>query len=241
MARGQLLKRIIALSVALAIVAPISVVAARWQWNRHIERETRNNLITLNVQRPAADIASVVTASVTAQQEWMSVSARGRFDPNKQKLWRKQPLNGEPGFIVITPFELITGQELLVARGWVAADGRNPTSSTSLKIDAAEQTITVRIRLLPESSEPDPTDLPSGQTNSPRTMMSPQTIIGLFELRDAASPQTLTPIPLPQLEAGPHLGYVGQWIIICISAFVVYITVMRRLRIDYQANATKSE
>ena len=35
---------------------------------------------------------------------------------------------------------------------------------------------------------------------------------------------------LPAVEAGPHLGYVGQWILIGIASISVYVTVLRSFR-----------
>jgi cytochrome oxidase assembly protein ShyY1 len=233
-------KRVIALTAVLIIIAPISAIAAKWQWNRHIERDTRNELISRNAVQDVVAWNSLKTSQVTPQLEWRRVALIGKFDQSRQKLWRKQPFNGEPGFIAVTPFRTVSGDEFLVERGWVAADGKLPVSKTDVSIDAAEQRIVVRMRLMPEGATEDPNDLPAGQTNSPGTMKAAQTVNGLFELVDGESPQQLTPIPLPELDAGPHVGYVGQWIIIGISAIVVYITVLRRLRIEYQASETKS-
>ncbi|MEY4347999.1 MAG: hypothetical protein RIS43_418 [Actinomycetota bacterium] len=241
MTQSQLVKRVIALTVALIVVTPLSVIAAQWQWNRHIERETRNNLIIQNAVADSVPWHQIAAQGVAPETEWRTVTATGHFDVSRQKLWRKQPFNGEPGFIVITPFITKEGDELLVERGWVPADGRNPAASADLQINAQEQDITLRIRQLTQNSEADPTDLPPGQTNSPRTMMSNKTVDGLFELISSQTTQRLTAIPLPELEAGPHLGYVGQWIIIGLSAIGVYITVMRRLRSEYQAREIKSE
>jgi cytochrome oxidase assembly protein ShyY1 len=36
-------------------------------------------------------------------------------------------------------------------------------------------------------------------------------------------------LPLPEMTAGPHLGYVGQWILIAIFAVAVYVIALRNL------------
>jgi cytochrome oxidase assembly protein ShyY1 len=75
-------------------------------------------------------------------------------------------------------------------------------------------------------------------------MLKGDTVIAYFELIESPVAQELELLPWPELEAGPHLGYVGQWIIIGLSGIVVYIVVMRRLREEYreenQASDTKS-
>jgi cytochrome oxidase assembly protein ShyY1 len=241
MTQSQFVKRIIALTVALIVVAPLSAVAAQWQWHRHIERDTRNSLIAHNAILDPIPWNRLLDSKVEPSMEWRTVSATGRFDNKAQKLWRKQPLNGEPGFIMITPFITDDGSVLLIARGWIAADGREPASSVTLSISDEHQEISARTRILPTDNSTDPTDLPTGQTNSPRTLLTSSTVDGLFELLSSNTSQHLTPIPLPELDSGPHVGYVGQWIIIGLSAVFVYITVLRRLRTEYQARETKSE
>ena len=237
----QFKQRVIALTLALIVVTPLSAIAAQWQWNRHLERDARNELIVQNAVQDPVPVDGLVTAAVTPNIEWRQVSISGHFEPSQQKLWRKQALYGEPGFIVITPFVGADGRRFLVKRGWVAADGKVPTPEVNLTVSSQTQNIVVRARLLEKTSEPDPADLPAGQTNNPATMLAKNTVTGLFELVSSDTAQTLTALDLPDRDAGPHVGYVGQWIIIGISAVGVYITVMRRLRSEYQANETKSE
>jgi cytochrome oxidase assembly protein ShyY1 len=40
---------------------------------------------------------------------------------------------------------------------------------------------------------------------------------------------------LPEPESGPHLGYVGQWILIGITAVVAYVLILRRMREESQS------
>jgi cytochrome oxidase assembly protein ShyY1 len=237
----QFKQRVIALTIALVLVTPLSAIAAQWQWNRHLERDSRNDLIVQNAVQDPVNISELATSRITPEIEWRQISVSGHFEQSKQKLWRKQALYGEPGFIVVTPFVTSDGKRLLVKRGWVAADGKIPTPEVDLQVSSTIQTIVARARLIDTSFETDPSDLPNGQTNDPATMFTDTTIIGLFDLVSSESRQTLTTLDLPERDAGPHVGYVGQWIIIGISAIGVYITVLRRLRSDYQAKETKSE
>jgi cytochrome oxidase assembly protein ShyY1 len=245
MSKAILRKRILALTIALVIMTPLSAVAAKWQWNRHIERETRNALVTTNAALPISQLEDVLDGNtILSKNEWQRVEVVGHFDEEHQKLLRKQSLNGRPGFIVVTPFITNLNQRLLIERGWVAGDGQIPDPATSLAVDQEEQTITARIRILYGTAELDPKDLPPFQTNHISTMLTADTVIAYFELMDSASKEKLELLPWPELEAGPHLGYVGQWIIIGLSGIVVYIMVMRRLREEYrsehQASDTKS-
>jgi cytochrome oxidase assembly protein ShyY1 len=49
-----------------------------------------------------------------------------------------------------------------------------------------------------------------------------------LELKDPEV-SLFVPLPLPQMTAGPHLGYVGQWILIAIFAIAVYVIALRNL------------
>ena len=71
-------------------------------------------------------------------------------------------------------------------------------------------------------------------------MLDPQTPIALIEMTDDDRDFALTLLPLPEITGGPHLGYVGQWILIGAGTVGVYIIVVRRSR-EAARNAAQSE
>ena len=224
--------QLVALTVAMLLMVPLTAIAARWQWNRYLERDVRNNLIVTNSHSNPVPAESLLSASTEPKSgnEWAMVTAKGEYQQQDQKLWRRQPLNGAPGFIVVTPLVTESGLRVLVARGWVAAIGRDPDPASNLEITPGQHEVTGRIRLLSPGENTDPADLPDGVTNSPRTMLDPQTPIALIEMTNDDQDFALTLLPLPEISGGPHLGYVGQWILIGLGTIGVYIIVVRRSR-----------
>lgn len=212
-------RRLAGLTIALVVVVPLSVLAARWQWHRHIERDALN----------AAVIAAENAAPVRWQEfgngasgasEWRKVRATGQWLATGQMLLRKSVVNSEVGFTVVTPFRADDGTVLCVARGWIAdATAAIPAPPLS------ETSITLRIRRPSGTGPIRPSDLPPGQINrvDPAACGSP--VDTVYELLDPV-PQGLVALPWPELTSGPHLSYFVQWILIGCTAVVVYVRVL---------------
>ena len=233
---GIQLKRFVALTAALIVMLPLSILAARWQWSRHLERQAMNHVIEINSMR-STTLGAAETQGLTAENRYKIVNLEGRFDAASQKLLRKQTLNDEPGFHVLTVFVTSDNNRVLVNRGWVPIEGQQIASSVSIQVPTQELKIRGRLTDLEGSNQPDPSDLPSGQTNSAALFaktLNYQVVVQLISPEINNGP---TPIPLPTVEAGPHLGYVGQWILIGLASISVYITVLRNLRREQRQTA----
>ena len=228
--------RIIALTIALVLMLPISVVAARWQWSRHLERDTLNALILNNAQE-SLSLADYSGTKLLVTDEYRKTQISGRFIASSQKLLRKQTLNGEPGYFVLTLFVTDNGKTVLVNRGWVGAVGRDVDPDVTLTPPTGSLDLTGRLRALTGEDQADPSDLPEGQTNSARTFASAVSLELIVEQLDGQEEYGLVAIPLPETQAGPHLGYVGQWILIGLTSIVVYFTVLRNLRREHLQSA----
>ena len=226
---GIHLKRFVALTAALIVMLPLSILAARWQWSRHLERQAMNHVIEVNSMRSTA-LGLAETRGLTDENRYKIVYLKGRFDPASQKFLRKQTLNGVPGFHVLTVFVTSDNRRVLVNRGWVPSEGQQSASSVSIQVPTQELNIRGRLTDLEGSNQPDPIDLPPGQTNSAALFAKTLTYRVVVQLISPEIPHGPTPLPLPAVEAGPHLGYVGQWILIGIASISVYVTVLRSFR-----------
>ena len=69
----------------------------------------------------------------TADVQWREVSATGRYDESQQVLVRNRTYNGIPGYFVLTPLEVPSGDVVIVNRGFVPLE----TSGTKPKVPAA--------------------------------------------------------------------------------------------------------
>ncbi len=210
-------KKIAALTLTLIVVFPLAIVAANWQWNRHHERENLNRQITESIELEPALINSAVEINLMTDKEYRKVSLSGKA-VNEITWWRKQSLDGIPGYIALVEFQLSDQTDVVIAIGW--------SQQPLLELNANFSEIVGRVRLI-RNFETDPSDLPVKQTNTPASILDQDDKIYL----ELISPkiETLAPLPLPQMTAGPHLGYVGQWILIAIFAIAVYVIAIRNL------------
>lgn len=217
-------KRLASLTLALVLVTPLSVVAARWQWSRHLERDAQNQAV-LNAER-AQPVAwqRLLGDGYSAADEWRRVSAIGRWQPGGQLLVRKQVVERAVGFTVMTPFITQDGTVLYVVRGWVRSS-EDPIPATP----AGDARIVLRIRAVTGEGPMGAADLPAGQVNriDPADLASGAPFApAIFELVDPV-PEGLTALPWPELSDGPHVSYTVQWILIGLTGIVVYIRVFR--------------
>lgn len=224
-------RRLSSLTIALIVVLPLSVIAARWQWNRHLERDAMNAAIVASEQAPPMPWQRLLGQGYREAVDWRRVTARGQWLPAEQVLVRKQVVDGEVGFTVMTPFQDADGRLLYVMRGWVA-----PSSLGSLPpAPAGPQAITLRVRPVEGAGPLGASDLPSGQLNriDPALLAKGRAHVeALFELLNPM-PAGLVALPWPELTSGPHLSYFVQWILIGLTAIIVYVRVFRsELRMD---------
>ena len=105
-------RRLSSLTVALIVVLPLSVIAARWQWNRHLERDAMNAAIVASEQAPPVPWQRLLGRGYREAVDWRRVTARGQWLPAEQVLVRKQVVDGEVGFTVMTPFQDADGRLL---------------------------------------------------------------------------------------------------------------------------------
>lgn len=209
--------RITALTLTLLIVFPLAIVAANWQWTRHHERESLNASINLAYTQDPIQIETLSDLEKLRTSEYVRVQLSGQ-SVGVITWWRKQSLNGIPGFIGLIKFQLENKQEVVVALGW---------TQTLLTMNSVSlENITARVRLI-KDFEVDPSDLPIGQTNSPANILLQNDKMYL-ELKDPEV-SGFALLPLPEMTAGPHLGYVGQWFLIGVFAVCVYIIAIRNL------------
>lgn len=217
-------KRIASLTLALVLVTPLSVVAARWQWSRHLERDALNQAVLTAERAEPVAWQRLLADGYAPSDEWRRVTAVGSWEAGGQLLVRKQVVDRAVGFTVMTPFRTEDGTLLFVVRGWVAsADDVIPAPPSG------DTRVVLRIRAVSGEGPMGAADLPAGQVNrlDPKALAAGRTYApALFELMDPV-PEGMTPLPWPELTDGPHVSYTVQWILIGLTGIVVYIRVFR--------------
>lgn len=216
-------RRIAGLTAALIVVVPLSIVAGRWQWQRHLERDAMNRAVLTSEALAPVPWQRLLAGGYRESVDWRRVTATGTWVPSGQLLVRKQVVNGSVGFSVATPFRADDGTLLYILRGWIA-DAASPIPVPPSGVE----TVTVRVRPVEGDGPLGASDLPAGQVNriDPAILAKGTPHVeAVFELLDPVPPQ-LVPLPWPELSEGPHLGYVLQWGLIGLTAIFVYIRVM---------------
>lgn len=112
--------------VALPIIA-LLIGLGTWQLQRLAWKE---GLIEVMDTRLAA--ASVPLAQALArppgEREWQRVMASGTFLHDRQIAMYRMSVDGEPGYLILTPLRLADGRIILVNRGFVPPDLVDPAS-----------------------------------------------------------------------------------------------------------------
>lgn len=228
-------RRLMSLTAALIVVLPLSVIAARWQWNRHVQRDALNAAVSQAERTAPIPWRTLDGTTSAASLEWRQVTATGHWVPSRQLLVRRQVVDGDVGFSVLTPFDAVSEgtaepARLLVLRGWVpntAQLSEVPVASTDTV------TVTLRVREVHGEGVMRPSDLPAGQINfvDPEQFDAAwwdgrESVDAVFELLEPVPPG-LTLLPWPTLSSGPHVSYFVQWILIGCTAVIVYVRVFR--------------
>src|SRR5919107_5688356 len=117
-----------------AIFASACVFLGRWQMDRRAETPAEINRVVTNYSAapiPFADAREQFNALDPAM-EWTQVELRGTYLAEGQRVVRNRPLNGQPGYEVVVPFRLDTGETVVVDRGWLPIGNKNPGAPDSV-------------------------------------------------------------------------------------------------------------
>lgn len=213
-------------------------VLAPWQLGKNEKNSARNHQISAAFDADPIAYSSVFTqGSIPADKEWTRVTLTGHY-LNNQAVLRMRPVNSEPAYQFLTPFETTTGEIFLVNRGFESA-GDSPSANTP---PSAVTTITGYARL-----DEDP------PANAPLTNVDLVQVSGInteqigrelgvhlahdwIQLAEG-QPGEVTAIPLPKLDSGPYLSYGVQWIAFGIMAplglaYFVWAEIKERRRED---------
>ena len=111
-----------------AIFATACVFLGRWQMDRRAETLAEINRVTSNYSATPLPFAEAEDqfSRLDADREWTQVELKGRYDVAGQRVVRNRPLNGQPGYEVVVPFKLDTGQTVVVDRGWLPIGNNTP-------------------------------------------------------------------------------------------------------------------
>ena len=111
----------------------IMLVLGSWQVQRLMWKNSTNDFR----QERARSEAVLLPESVedVAGMLYRPVWLEGRFQHGKEMYLAARSFRSNPGFHVITPFERLDGSVLLVNRGWIPMDRRDPASRAEGQVE----------------------------------------------------------------------------------------------------------
>ncbi|MGY4542716.1 cytochrome oxidase assembly protein ShyY1 [Arthrobacter sp. UYNi723] len=211
-----------------AIFAAACVFLGRWQMDRRAETLAEINRVVTNYSATpiAFDQARDEFSALDPSKEWTQVELKGTYDPNGQRIVRNRPLNGQPGYEVVVPFKLETGETVVVDRGWLPIGNKNPGSPDSIPAPPAGP-VTAVVRLKHGEPQLD-RGAPDGQLASIdlptyADQLGYPVLTGAYGQLASESPAPADmpfPFPKPATEEGTHLSYSLQWFAFGVLMFV---------------------
>jgi len=95
------------------------VSLGRWQWQRGHLRQTQMEEFARGTDR----VLPLGSRGLDEIPRFQRISAMGHFDTQRQFLLDNRSHEGQAGYEVLTPLELLDGRTVLVNRGWIPFTG----------------------------------------------------------------------------------------------------------------------
>ncbi len=240
----------------MVILATVCGIAGTWQIFRFEQKHDANHHLRADDRDIPAPIggalgpASAPTSNGQVQK-FRHITATGTYLPAEQTLLRGQTIDGDIGYVVITPLKTTDGV-LLVARGFITQTGAAETSPSVPAAPSGQVIVTARLQ--PADHKPDRFGkLPGVQVDAVNAAEQSSRVRapvwdGYAELLDG-QPGTsgLKVIPGPDLsnpaggaEEPQHAAYVVQWYLFAILALSApFILAAAERRRDEESNRSR--
>jgi len=211
------------MTMLVAVFIPLTVSLGFWQ----IDRAAQKRVIE-DARAASFGLLPLGERQLTSAPAFTRVRLEGRYEGAHQFLLDNRTRGGVPGYFVVTPFNTIGGQRVLVNRGWVAG----PVSRDDLPdVPAPERTVKIIGALWAPSAAS--ADASSWAPEWPRRVqqfdgnrMSESTggaIPMEFRLEEG-EPGGLEPIILgDEMSAVRHMGYAVQWFGLALVLSIAFV------------------
>jgi cytochrome oxidase assembly protein ShyY1 len=215
--------------LALVIVfALVCCALGAWQLARRAEARVEIDRVAANFDHTPVPIDQALPTldAFDEDDKWLPVTVTGTYLVDEQVLVRNRPLNGNPGFEVITPLELANGDIFIVDRGWLPTGSGQDSPDSIPAPPAGEVTVSARLKAgeptLPGRGAPEG-QIATIQLDDLRKTLDEPTYTGAYGLLASESPAPAEAAPVgvtrPTPDEGPHLSYSFQWFVFAILGF----------------------
>jgi surfeit locus 1 family protein len=186
----------------LAVALLVAFVGlGRWQWHRGQARQEEWDAFARGTDR----VQPLGTAKLDDVARFARVALTGHYRPDRQFLLDNRSHQGQPGYEVLTPFELTDGRALLIDRGWIAFTGSRARLPDVSFAPPGTATVIGRVDNLPSSGLAFGHAAPAASGSWPRVTSYPR----MLELNAAFGHLLERRIVL--LDPGAADGYVRDW------------------------------
>ncbi len=115
------------IALATLVVCAVTARLGVWQLDRARQKTEAAERLSRQGRLPPLVAASLPhDDAALAEALARRVSLQGRWLPQHTRWLDNRPLQGQAGFIVVTPLQLADGRVLAVQRGWLPRDLRDP-------------------------------------------------------------------------------------------------------------------
>lgn len=225
----------------LALVVAFSIACgllSNWQFSRREEALADMAQVAVNYDAAPVAIDEIATLSSFDQQnQWRPIAITGHYLVANAVLVRNRPLDGQPGFLQIIPFQLEDGRLIAIERGWIGSDSNYLPPSFIPLPSPEQQSIVARVRQAEPSLDRGAPKGQLGTINIEALIQSQGIKDAMFskiyarmaseEIPSASQPKSLA---RPQLDEGNHLSYALQWIMFAMMAVAALIWGIKKER-----------
>lgn len=216
-------------------------VLSPWQLGKDRQIVERNDHVERAFEVDPAPFAEIfsTTGAIQGDNEWMRVQITGRYLSDQETLLRLRPVESTPAYQSLVPFELNSGEIMLVNRGFEPDEaGSAPQIAPA---PGGEVSIVAHARkneVLPQTPpmEADGYTQVYGINTEQIAQLTGSELGQDYLLLAEGQPGALNPIPIPKLDRGNHLSYGFQWIAFGIMAplgmgYFIYAELRERRRV----------
>ena len=209
-----------------------------WQLDRHSQKSDINERISARLDNEPlglVDIDKLKSYEIIEMErdfEYRSIAVSGKYIQEDSVLIRNRTYNGVPGFWLLTPFQLLNNQIIVVNRGWLPISAENYIDLNTSALD-----LTGIFRKAELAKGLQRSDASQGVLKS---LARPDLaryedqlgyeIFPMYIQLSSQSPQQADGFPqvldIPKFSEGQHLSYAVQWFIFASIAAIGYPLVL---------------
>lgn len=216
-------------TAAALLVAGSTYALGQWQLGRAAKKEALQAAVTAQSGLPVFDNTAFYAVKNVADAIHRPALLRGVWQPNHTVFLDNRPMNGKPGFFVVTPLMLEgSAQVILVQRGWVLRDYTNRTRLPDIPTPAGVVAVAGRIAP-PPSKLYEFKGVESGRIrqNLEINAFASETSLPLLPVSllqtGSASEGLLRDWVAPNLGVQKHYGYAFQWFALSALTIGLYV------------------